>query len=483
MSHLAGESREQATLLPPVLDDYVAAEHLVRVIDAFVDTLDLQALGFARVTAAATGRPGFAPGALLKLYLYGYLNQVRSSRRLARECERNVEAMWLLHRLCPNFKTVADFRRDHPAAIVGVCRAFTRFCRDQGLLGARVVAVDGSKFGAVASRKRVRTPQRIAREQAAIDRHIEEYLQSLDRADEEEAEPAVDAQAVKTAIEALRTRRQALKAEAAALQAQDCPQRVTSEPEARLMRGAHGYLVAYNAQIAVDEKHHLIVAAEVTNDCNDQRQLWPMSAAAQQALQAETLTVVADTGYINGEQGKACEEHGITPIVRRQATPNPTDAGLFTRERFAYDAASDTYRCPAGQTLSRRRTSQTEQKADYWHDACGGCALKAQCTKAAHRTVTRSFFEAYVEAMDQRAKRDPSWMEKRRCLVEHPFGNLKEAMGRPRFLMRGLSKVRGEFALNQLIYNLKRVVQVLGIPTLLERLKAWRFAQLEAAPT
>lgn len=473
MSHLKGESREQGTLLPAKLEDFVAAAHPVRVIDAFIDSLNLEVLGFARVRAAATGRPGYAPGSLLKLYVYGYLNQVRSSRRLARECERNVEVMWLLQRLTPTFKTIADFRRDHPEAIVGVCRSFTRFCREQGLFSARLVAVDGSKFGAVASRKRVMTPKRVAKAQAKLEARIEEYLQSLDRADGEESEAAADPEAVQAALKALEARREGLKAMAKQMTEEGLRQVVEGEPEAKLMRGAHGHRVAYNAQIAVDEQHHLIVASAVTNEGNDHRQLLAMSEAAKAALAVETLTAVADTGYVNGEQGRACSERGITAIVPRPETVNPK-GDYYTRERFEYDAASDTYRCPAGETLRRGRTSQSQQNHQYWSKACGGCALKAQCTGAAHRVIVRSFFEAEVEAMDERARGDPRWMRQRRCLAEHPFGTMKARMGMPRFLVRGLRTVRGEFALSVLTYNLKRVIEVLGVEELLARIARWQ---------
>ncbi len=481
MSHLEGQSREQGTLFPAVLDEYVAGEHPVRVIDAFVESLKLDALGFARVAPASTGRPGYAPSHLLKLYVYGYLNQLRSSRRLERECERNIELMWLLNRLTPSFKTIADFRRDHPGAIVGVCRAFTGFCREQGLFAAQRVAIDGSKFQAVASRQRVMTPECIAKEQAKLDARIQEYLRAMDSADAAEATPKAEAKEVRAALHALQERREALQAMATQLQAEGRRQLVDGEPEAKLMRSAQGHQVAYNAQIAVDEKHHLIVAAEVTADGNDRQQLQPMAEAAKTELHTEALTVVADTGYANGEQGQACEQAGITAIVPRPEMVNPK-GDFFTRERFEYDAASDTYRCPAGQRLACRRTSRTEKSKQYWSEVCGGCALKAQCTAAAHRTIVRSLYEEHIEAMHQRALSNPQWMRQRRCLAEHPFGTIKAMMGRPRFLTRGLSKVRGEFALSVLSYNLMRIIKVLGVKALLQRLAAWHFSAVSPVP-
>ena len=481
MSHLEGESRDQGSLLPAVLDDYVAAEHPVRVIDAFVESLDLGALGFSRVVAAATGRPGYAPGSLLKVYVYGYLNQVRSSRRLARECERNVEVMWLLRRLTPRFKTIADFRRDHPQAIVAVCRAFTRFCRELGLFSAQLVAVDGTKVGAVASRKRVMTPKRVEQEQTRVEARIAAYLQAMDEADEEEAEPSAAPQDVRAALEALKSRRSELQALASQMADEGLGQVVEGEPDAKLMRGAHGHLTGYNAQIAVDEKHHLIAASEVTNECNDHRQLLPMGEAAKASLGVERLEVVADTGYANGEQGRACAERGITACVPRPTVVNPR-GDYFTRERFSYDAESDSYRCPAGETLPRRRTSRTQQQYQYWSKACGECALKGQCTDRKQRVIVRSFFEPDVEAMNERAKSDPKRMCLRHSLAEHPIGTMKWLMGVPRFLVRGLGKVRGEFGLVVLGYNLKRVIAVLGVRTVLQRLADWRAGALNPAP-
>lgn len=471
MGHIEGQSRHQGLLFPEVLDELVPAEDPVRVVDAFVDSLKLQSLGFAGVVSAETGRPAYHPGDLLKLYVYGYLNQVRSSRRLQRECERNIEVLWLLNRLRPSFKTIADFRRDHVGAIVGVCRAFTRFCREQGLFAAQVVAIDGTKLQAVASRKRVMTPERIEREQAKLDARIAEYLKAMDAADAEESSPVTAPREVATALEALRARREELQSLTEQMQAEEANQHIEGEADARLMRTAQGHRVAYNAQIAVDAQHKLIAYAEVTNEGNDHRQLQPMAAATKEQLQAEHLTVVADTGYANGEQGSQCEQAGITAIVPRPQEVNPK-GDYFTRSQFDYDLHTDTYRCPAGQILTCGRTSQTLKNKQYWTRACGTCALKARCTGADKRVIVRSFFEEYMEAMHQRALSDPQWMRQRCCLAEHPFGTMKWMMGVPRFLLRGLPKVRGEFALSVLTYNLKRVINILGVRTLLERLKA-----------
>jgi transposase len=472
MAHVSGQSRDQMVLFPEVLDDVVAADAVVRVIDAFVDGLDLLGLQFGHVAAEATGRPPYHPGDLLKLYIYGYLNQLRSSRKLAREARRNIELMWLTKRLYPAFKTIAEFRKDHGKAIIGVCRAFTGFCRGQGLFGAELLAIDGSKIEAVASRKQVMTPKRIAKMTAAIEAKIADYLKAMDEADGQEPAGEAAAMDVKTALHALQEQRQELQQLAQRLNEEGANQKVMSEPEARLMRTArHGYQVAYNAQTAVDAKHNLIVAFDLVTDGNDAQQLYPMALAGQQAVAASTVTVIADTGYSTGAQGEACAKAGITAIVPRPETVNPKGEALFSRERFAYDAQTDTWRCPAGQTLIRRKTSLTEAKADYWTTACPACPLKGQCTKAAKRVIVRSFYEDARQAMHRRAIEDPKWMKLRREAVEHPFAGLKWLMGYPRFLLRGLAKAKSELALGVLSYNLKRTVTILGVPALLEALK------------
>lgn len=472
MAHVSGHSRHQTTLFPETLDDFISGEHPVRVIDAFVDGLALAELGFGKVEAEATGRPPYWPGDLLKLYVYGYLNQVRSSRRLEREAQRNVEVMWLTKRIRPAFKTIADFRKEHAEAIVGVCRAFVGFCRKQALFGGEVLAVDGTKIWAVASRKQVLTAKKAAEITAAIDRRIGEYLAALDAADEQDEAEVPERVDVKAALEALKEQRGKLELEAKTLKESGAGHKVMSEPEAKLMRTArHGHQVAYNGQIAVDGQHKLIAAFDLVNDGNDHAQLYPMAVAGKQAVGAEQVNVVADTGYSNGEHGERCESDGITAMVPRPKTVNPEGEQYFTRDRFSYERESDSWRCPAGEMLTRRKVSHTEQKYEYWSTACGGCVLKAQCTKAAKRVIVRSFFEDAREAMHQRVMADPQWMKQRRELVEHPFSGIKWLMGLPRFLVRGLRKAKAELALSVLGYNLKRVINILGVPVLLKILR------------
>jgi len=471
MAHVTGQSRYQSTLFPEVLDEVVSIDDPVRVIDAFVDTLDLAALGFSKVAAEEMGRPPYAPGDLLKLYVYGYLNRVRSSRRLEAETQRNVEVMWLINRLTPAFKTIADFRKDHAGAIVGVCRAFIRFCREQSLFGAELLVIDGTNIEAVASRKQVITPKQIEKMNASIERKIADYLALMDAADREEPRAAGAPADVAAALEALKAQKLRLQGQAQRLAASELKQLVVTEPEAKLMRTPHGHAVAYNAQTVVDAQHKLIVAFDLTNEGNDQQQLHPMAVQGKDAVGADEVTVVADTGYSNGEHGALCEQDSITAVVPRAATVNPTGAQYFSRDQFAYDAESDSWRCPAGETLSLFKTSHTQQKKEYTTQACGTCPLKAQCTKAARRVIVRGFHEDAREAMHRRAVADPIWMKHRREMAEHPFGTMKWLMGLPRFLVRGLRKAKAELALGVLSYNLKRVINLLGVPALLRALE------------
>jgi transposase len=470
MSHIRGQSRDQAILFPEALDDLIPADHPVRVIDAFVDGLELSGLGFTHAQAAPTGRPPYDPGDLLKLYVYGYLNQVRSSRRLEREAKRNIEVLWLLNRLAPDFKTIADFRKDNGGAIVGVCRAFIRFCKDEGLFGAELVAIDSSKFQAAASRKQVMTPRRIEREVKRVEARIVMYLKALDDADAAELSLKAGPSNTRAALAALRKRQAMLQAQAVQMQAQGEKQHVKTEPEARLMRGAHGqHRVAYNVQTAVDGKHGLIISHAVCNEGNDHRQLCPMATAAQAELKAKRLTVVADVGYQNGEHGAACEAQAITPVVPAQRPVNPRGRG-FDKSAFKYGRDTDTYCCPAGEHLTCRRTDHRVQVRYYTTDACGACGLRPQCTQAKRRTISRHFYADYVEVMNARAADHPELMVQRRCLSEHPFGTIKRMMGDARFVMRGLKHVATEMSLSVTAYNLMRVINILGVPQLLARL-------------
>lgn len=467
MGHIEGRSRTQASLLPPALEDYVPGEHVVRVIDAFVEELPLEKLGFERTTPASTGRPGYNASGLLKLYLYGYQQGVRSSRRLMRECERNVEVMWLVQALKPSYKTIACFRADHAEALVSVCEAFVQLCRRAALLGGKTVAIDGTKVDAVASRKRHVTKKKLAQAEAKVKEKIQAYLAELDEADASEEDETLDAAALKGLLETLQSKEGRLKLLGALLG--DASQVVEGEPEAKLMHTPKGSRVAYNAQIAVDAAHHLVVHAAVTNEGNDKEQLLPMALGAKAALEVETLESLADTGYSSGSQLAACAENGIEAAVSRPAQTNTRDGALYGPEAFTYRPETDDYECPAGEVLRRQRDTKAGVKRYWQASACRGCALKDQCTRGSYREVTRSVHEEAVDAASKRMTRERCI--ERSSLVEHPHGTMKWMMGVPRFLVRGLRKVRGEYALVVTSYNLKRALSVLGFAGMMEMVR------------
>lgn len=477
MGHIRGVSRDQGTLFPERLDDLIGDDSVVRVIDAFVEALDVRGQGFRHAVAPVVGHPSYDPRDLLKLYVYGYMNRLRSSRALEKACQCNIEVLWLLHRLRPCFKTIAAFRASHGEALRAVCRSFVVFAGQAGLLGRRVVAIDGSKFGADNAMGRYATPGQLERERERIERRIDAYLEALDEADAEEGDGGDgggdgggdDAQAVARALAALEQRRDELAALGEEMAAAGESARALTDADSRKMRtGTGAWVIGYNVQFAVDAEHGLVLHHEVVNEANDQRQLAPMALAAQAALGGGALTVVADTGYAGAEAARVCQDSAITAIVARRA-PRSHWPG-FARERFVYDAASDTYQCPAGARLSLRGEVGGQRR--YTTTACRGCRLKAQCTTGAQRQVTRHRHEAALEAMDERARSDPGWMRLRREVAEHPFGTLKRGQQAGQFLTRGLAGVRGEMALSVIAYNLKRLVGVLGVAAVLELLAA-----------
>ena len=474
MAHIAGTDRTQAVLLPDVLDDYVRPDNPVRFLEAFVAQLDLGALGFQRAVPAETGRPGYDPGDLLRLYLYGYLHRIRSSRRLEQETHRNVELMWLLRRLTPDFKTIADFRRDHPEALKGVGREFIVLCRQLELFGGELLAIDGSKFRAVNARDRSYTPARLATLQRDIDRTIARYLRELERQDEAEAgTEGPSAEALQEKIAALQQRRTRYEALQQELAASGETARALTDSDSRPMMSGGRIEVCYNVQTAVDAKHKLIVAADVTNAAGDRDQLSPMATAAQELLGGALPVVVADQGYYHGAEIKRCLEAGLTPLVPRPLTSANEARGLFTKDDFAYDLAADRYRCPAGETLTYRTTTVEVGRTikNYRTSACRRCGLKPRCTRnTAGRKITRWVDEHLLEAMAQRLRRDRALFAQRKALSEHPFGTMKRGMDQGYFLLKGLRKVRGEFSLTTLAYNLKRVLRLVGVPRLLDAL-------------
>ena len=473
MSYIEGADRQQAWLLPERLEDYVGAENPVRFLDAFVESLDLIALGFQRATPGETGRPPYRPGDLLRLYLYGYLNRLRSSRRLEREAQRNVELLWLLCQLRPDFKTIADFRKDNLQPLRAVCREFTLLCRRLELFGGELVAIDGSKLRAVNSKRRNFSERKLHATLAAIDAKIDGYLQQLDAADAVEPNAAQPTAAqLQQKIEHLKQRRQANAVRLEQLQASGQTQVSLTDPDSRSMKVGQGTEVCYNVQTAVDAKHKLIVEHQVTNAVTDMGQLTPLAVAAQHTLGVEKLAVVADMGYYWGAQVKECAEAGITCYIPKALTSANTQQGLFGKERFAYDAAKDGYRCPAGQTLSYRSSSfELGRPIRYYRapaSVCRACALKTKCTRNQEaRRLSRWEHEGLLEAMQQRVRAQPAKMKTRKALAEHPFGTIKRGMDAGYFLLRGLEKVRTEMSLTVLAYNLKRVINILGVPQLL----------------
>lgn len=474
--HKRGVARTQSVLLPRTVEDYVAEHSVVRVIDAFVGQLDMPGLGFDRSVAAATGRPGYAPDDLLRLYLYGYWNGVRSSRRLEMECRRNLELMWLVGQLVPDHKTIADFRRVNGVAFKAACGQFVRFLREAQLVGgeAPVVAVDGSKFKACASKKSLVDGKGAAKEREKLKRRIAEYLEQMDEADrQEEGEFAPSAQQIEAALERLRKRDKKLEQAQAQLEGEQprkgqTPRVGLTDPQCVMLKSkGMAAMAGYNVQQAVEVSHKLIVAHEVTTAVNDHTSLQPMAIQAQQALKAESMTVIADCGYMNGQQAHGCEAVGITPVVPMQEATNPRSGHLYAKTQFSYDACTDTYRCPAGAVLERYKRDQRAQTDYYWTSACGSCALKAQCTRSNRRSIARSWFADASERAHYRAQ--PPLMRLRSATVEHPFGNLK-AMMPGGFVVRTLAKVKGEMAIAVLTYNLKRTLNILGFKQLLQKL-------------
>lgn len=435
MGFIQGDARTQGTLFPVSLEEMIPEDHFCRVIDAFVERLDMQGLGFVRAEAAETGRPGYDPRDLLKLYLYGYLQQIRSSRRLESECQRNVEVMWLLGRLCPDHKSIAEFRRMHREAVTRVGAELVKLACAVGLIRGEWIAIDGSKFRAVSSVNSVQ-------ERTAMER----YLEGLEMADRED-EPRLENSAVAAALEKMRRH---------------------AEPEAGFMKTAQGMLPAYNVQTAVDAEHGLIVAQAVIAEPNDKRSLLPMAEAAQHAVGASgsTIKVVADTGYSNGEQAAACESQGILPHVPAQRGVNTQgDGKLFDRTAFHYQEETNTMICPAGHKL--RSDGRNRRAVVYLAKAevCGACPLKPQCTVSPRRTVKRHIHEAVLQRMQERAT--PAVMRLRRCTVERVFAVLKYGIfGHPRFLLRGLEGTRTEISLAVMAYNLKRMLRLINGTTL-----------------
>jgi transposase len=475
---IEGADREQSTLFPECLEDWICEDNPVRVIDVFVDELDLADLRFDGVDPEVTGRPSYHPSVLLKLYIYGYLNRVQSSRRLEREAGRNVEVMWLTGRLVPDHKTIADFRKDNGPAIRKVCAQFVALCRSIGLLTQASVAIDGSKFKAVNNRDKNFTRAKMERRLAQIDESVARYLSQLDTADLQEPSEALAAKTahLKDKLAKLASEMERLKAIERAMLASPDQQISLTDPDSRSMAtsGRGSGVVGYNVQVAVDTAHHLIVTHEVTNTGSDRSQLARVASQAKEVLGADHLDAVADRGYFNSPEILACDQAGITVTLPKPMTSGAKSEGRFGKQDFVYLPKEDVYRCPAGEKLTYRFTREEAGKTvyRYWTTACPRCPLKAQCTPGAQRRITRWEHEHVLEAVQQRLDANPQAMRVRRETAEHPFGTLKMRMGATHFLMKRLPKVATEMALHVLAYNLTRVMNIIGVKPLLVAIRA-----------
>jgi len=475
---LVGADRGQSTLLPECLDEWIDESNPVRAVDAFVDALDLGKLGFEGVVPEVTGRPSYHPSALLKLYIYGYLNRVQSSRRLEREAGRNLEVIWLLGRLVPDDKTIADFRKDNGSAIRKVCAQFVALCRDMGLLTKASVAIDGSKFKAVNNRDRNFTRAKVERRRAQLEASVARYLSQLDTADLQEPSEALAAKTahLKEKLAKLGSEMQRLAAMEKQMLASPDQQISLTDPDSRSMAtsGRGSGVVGYNVQVAVETEHHLIVTHEVTNSGSDRAQLANMGRQAREALGVDKLEAVADRGYYNSTEIKACDDAGIAVTLPKPMTSGAKSDGRFGKQDFVYNAAEDVYRCPAGEKLGYRMTTEQDGKMmrRYWTNACPNCLLKSKCTTGNERRIPRWEHEHVLEAAQKRLDENPQAMRARRETVEHPFGTLKMRMGATHFLMKRLPKVATEMALHVLAYNLTRVMNIVGVKPLLAAIRA-----------
>jgi len=473
-----GLDRGQSTLFPERLEDWVGEDNAVRVIDVFVEEIDLAELGFSGVDPEATGRPSYHPSVLLKLYIYGYLNRVQSSRRLEREAGRNVEVMWLTGRLAPDHKTIADFRKDNGGAIRQVCSRFVVLCRRMGLLAQASVAIDGSKFKAVNDRDKNFTRAKMARRTAQIEESVARYLQQLDSADRQGPSEALETKTtrLKEKIAKLKEEMQRLHALEIRMLATPDQQISLTDPDARSMAtsGRGSGVVGYNVQTAVDTKHHLIITHGVTNIGTDRSQLASVAKEAKATLETQSLDVVADRGYFSSEEILACAEAGITVTLPKPMTSNSKAEGRFGKQDFRYLAEQDVYICPARERLTYHFTNEENGLSlrRYWTNACQSCAIKRDCTTGKQRRITRWEHEHVLEAVQRRLDQHPEKMRQRRETVEHPFGTLKARMGATHFLMKTLPRVAAEMALHVLAYNLTRVMNILGIQPLLAAMRA-----------
>ena len=476
--YICGSDRSQTVMFPPLVDDYVSNDNPVRFIEAYVENLDLSELGFTHSVPKLTGRPSYAPSDLLKLYIYGYLKKVRSSRQLAQLTHLNVEVFWLLKKLNPDFRTIADFRKDNIVGLKKVCQEFTLLCKKLNLFGGELVAVDGSKFCAVNHNSKVLSAKDIAVLIKQIDENIEEYFINLEKQDTtEEPIEQTNTGELNAAIMKLKDHRESLSRLQESLKESGETQIAKTDQDCKKMRTGHqGIDMCYNVQISVDSKHKLIVAHDVTNDTNDLNQLAPMAEQSKEVLEVETLELTADKGYFNEEQIAECEGNDIKCYIPTPDNSHNKSKGLFTYKDFIYDEKSDVYDCPGKEKLIRtiEVTKHGKPTVIYRTKACKTCKLKSKCTTSKEgRRIYRNNYKEIIEAMQKRMKENPSIGQQRKSIVEHPFGTLKHTMGHSYFLMKGKEKVSAEMSMSVLVYNMKRVMNIVGITTLLTLLKTF----------
>lgn len=466
MRHLQGESRQQSTLFPDTLDEYVSDNNPVRIIDAFVNSLDMVELEFTLANTKDTGRKPYNPADLLKLYIYGYLNQVRSTRRLEKECHRNVEVLWLMQRLTPDFKTIANFRQQNSHGIRQACQTFIQFCREANLLDSRLVAIDGSKFKAAASMSKTYNRQQLDKLQKQLNRKIQGYLNRLAESDKQESDEETGS--VKAALAKLQARSEKLEQLSNKMDSTGAKQCCETEPEAKRMRsGRDGIVVGYNVQTSVEADSGLIVHHDVTDEGADNRQLEPMAKATKAELESDNLTVLADAGYSNGQQLAQCEEHGIEAIVPTNRAVN-NQGDFYQKEAFRYNAQTDTFTCPAGQLLTYTTVQNKRNMHLYSRTGCSACPQQAKCTKADKRWISRHFYEEALVRSQARIDANPRVMKRRGAVVERPFAHLKQIMGLRRFQCWGKEGAKAEMGIAVLSYNLNRMINEYGVSALMK---------------
>ena len=468
---IEGENRFQTILLPESLDEYVGEEGSVRVLDYFIEHLDISGLGF-RTEPNETGRPPYHPKTMLKIYVYGYLNQITTGRRLEREAQRNVELMWLTRRLAPDFKTILDFRKDNGEAIRLVCREFVMVCKKAGLLADAFVAIDGSKFKAVNNRDKNFTRAKMKRRLQEVEASIDRYMDQL--ADTDEQEPAADKRKLEDRLADLQREMDQLKKYEVRMHAAPDKQVSLTDPDARSMKSRGAGIVGYNVQIAADTKHHLIIGHKVTNTGSDRSQLSSVAKQAKEVMGVESLKVVADRGYYKGEELLACEEAGITTYVPKPLTSGNRAKGQFDKSDFIYKPDEDEYECPAGERVIYRFSTKSKGRVQhrYWSSACIRCAIKTECTTGKYRYVNRWEHEDVLDRAEARLKDNPDMMEIRRATAEHPFGTLKGWMGYTHFKTKKLDHVSTEMSLHVLAYNMKRAINIMGVGALMAVMQA-----------